>query len=491
MIAAFGLVLVLALGLACSTARAAEHQKPEDFFVASGRFGAVLFFFLSVGETYSIGTILGVPAGVYSHGTGFLAWFLGYILLAFPVGYFLNPCIWRAGRRTGAVTLPDMFRRHFDSRTLELVITLSSIAFLLPLGVMQFVGLQTVLSALGLGHLPPLLTLGVAGALVLLMVAIAGIRGPARVAVLKDALMLLAVLAAGLAALSVLLRMPAAPAAAPMAAPKLPGAQWKTDLFAMSTIVLQSVGFCLVPQTVASVFTARSPRTVRRAQSLMPLYMAMFPLLVLTAYAARRLGGGAGTGDPNGVFVRIACDLLPGWMAGIVLAAASLSAMVVLSGICLALGPLVSRNLVPGLDGERQKRYARLVMAGYMVLSVAGATGFHGLMTAINTVFYFGITQILPALVSMLFLRRVRPGAIALSLLLGDAVSIGLHAGGVPLGGINPGLVGLGANALLLLLLTRRFPGEFREPTENRRLRSDPERVSPVAQKEIRHDAIA
>ncbi len=490
MIAAFALILLLAVGLACSAARGTAHQKPEDFFVASGRFGAVLFFFLSVGETYSIGTILGVPAGVYAHGTGFLAWFLGYILLAFPVGYFLNPCIWRAGRRTGAVTLPDMFRRHFDSRTLELMVALSSIAFLLPLGVMQFVGLETVLAALGLGQVQPLLSLGVAGALVLVMVAITGIRGPARVAVLKDALMLLAVLAAGLAALAVLSRAPDAAALTPLA-PPVPPARWSTDLFAMSTIILQSVGFCLVPQTVASVFTARSPRTVRRAQSLMPLYMAMFPLLVVTAYAARHLGGGPGAGDPNAVFVRIACDLLPGWAAGIVLAAACLSALVVLSGICLALGPLVSRNLVPGLEGERQKGAARLVMAAYVVLSVAGATGFHGLMTAINTVFYFGITQILPGLVSMLFLRRVKPEAIALSLLLGDAVSIGLHAGGVQLGGVNPGLLGLAANAALLWALTLRFPGVSREPTESRRLRSVPKRVSPGTQKEIRRDVIA
>jgi SSS family solute:Na+ symporter len=93
-------LIALSLLVALLSGRGGAHQKPEDFFVASGRFGSVLFFFLAVGETYSIATILGVPAGVFAHGTGFLAWFLGYILLAFPVGYFLYPCIWRAGRRT-------------------------------------------------------------------------------------------------------------------------------------------------------------------------------------------------------------------------------------------------------------------------------------------------------------------------------------------------------------------------------------------------------
>jgi SSS family solute:Na+ symporter len=438
-------LIALSLLVALLSGRGGAHQKPEDFFVASGRFGSVLFFFLAVGETYSIATILGVPAGVFAHGTGFLAWFLGYILLAFPVGYFLYPCIWRAGRRTGAVTLPDVFRRHFDSRPLELAVALNAIVFLVPLGVMQFVGLDTVLAALE-WPVPPLLLTGLAAALALGYVVISGIRAPAFVAVLKDLLMMLATLG-----------------------PPPSPASWRTDLFAMSTIALQCVGFCLVPQTFATVFTARSVSTLRRAQVLMPLYMAMFPLLVAIAYAARRLTpapGSVGAGSANDVFVGVARALLPGWAFGLVMAGAALSALVVLSGICLALGPLVARNLVPGLDGDRQRRLAKLVMALYLLLSIAGAARFHGLMVMINNVFYFGVTQALPGLVAVMALRRVRPSAIIAGLLLGDATAIALHAGSVPIGGLNPGLVGLAANAALLCLATALWPGQERVPTE-------------------------
>ncbi len=467
-IALIGLSLLVAL----LSGRGGAHQKPEDFFVASGRFGSVLFFFLAVGETYSIATILGVPAGVLAHGTGFLAWFLGYILLAFPVGYFFYPCIWRAGRRTGAVTLPDVFRRHFDSRPLELVVALNAIVFLVPLGVMQFVGLDTVLAALA-WPVPPLLLTGLAGALALGYVVISGIRAPAFVAVLKDLLMMLATLMTGLAAIAVLgvpagHLLPAMPHPAPLGPPPSP-ASWRTDLFAMSTIALQCVGFCLVPQTFATVFTARSVSTLRRAQVVMPLYMAMFPLLVAIAYAARRLApapGSVGAGSANDVFVGVARALLPGWAFGLVMAGAALSALVVLSGICLALGPLVARNLVPGLDGDRQRRLAKLVMALYLLLSIAGAARFHGLMVMINNVFYFGVTQALPGLVAIMALRRVRPSAIIAGLLLGDATAIALHAAAVPIGGVNPGLVGLAANAALLCLATMLWPGQERVPTE-------------------------
>ena len=131
---AFLAIIVLSLLLALYSKRGHVHQKAEDFFVASGQFNTVLFFFLAVGETYSIATIFGYPGGVYASGTGFVTWFLGYILLAFVVGYFLNPLIWRAGRIYGAVTIPDLFRRHFGSRALEIVVTGTALIVLVPLG---------------------------------------------------------------------------------------------------------------------------------------------------------------------------------------------------------------------------------------------------------------------------------------------------------------------------------------------------------------------
>ena len=440
-----------------------------EFFVASGRFGTGLFFFLAVGETYSVATILGFPGGVYARGTGFVAWFLGYILLSFPVGYFLNPWIWRAGRLYGAVTLPDLFRRHFDSRMLELVVTIASILFLVPLGVLQFVGLDTVLRGLGWG-IPPLLLVGAGAGLAFGAVILSGIRAPAHVAVLKDLLVLAAVLAAGLAALGLMPGLHGG-AAGSWRHPA-PVASWAGDLFAMSTILLQSVGFCLVPQTCAALFTARSVATMRRALVVMPLYMMMFPFLLAVAYFS--LDHRLHLSSPNDVFPAVARLLLPGWMVGVALAAAALSALVVLAGICLALGPLVSRNLVPGLDGDGQRRWSKLVMALYLLLSVAGAAGSGQLMVAINNLFYFGVTQSLPGLLAMLLLPRARPAAIAAGLIAGDGVAILLHEAGIAIGGINLGFVGLLVNASLMLGGSALWPGPMRVPVMRRMARRRP-----------------
>lgn len=451
-------IIGLSLVLALYSKRGHVRQRAEDFFVASGQFNTVLFFFLAVGETYSVATILGFPGGVYASGTGFVTWFLGYILLAFVVGYFLNPLIWRAGRLHGAVTMPDLFRRHFDSRALEVVVTCTVLIFLIPLGMQQFVGLQVVLKALGWSISPLFLTCA-AGALAFTYIAISGIRASAYVAVLKDILLIGAILVTALVALQHW-----------GAATSAPGAAWKHamtptlkgDLFSITTVISQSLGFCVVPQTCAYVFTARSPSAVRRAQVTMPLYMLMFPFLTIVAYFA--LLHPMPLQSANEVFPAVARSLLPAPVTGLVLAGAALSALVVLTGICLAIGPLVSRNLVAGLSNDQQRRWSQVVIAFYLLLSIAGAATSSQLLVTINNLFYFGIIQSLPGMLGILFVRRLRPSAIISGILAGDFLAIAIFELAIPVGGINPGFLGLLLNSAIVLAALHFFPGEERTP---------------------------
>ena len=71
MTVAFLGVILLSLLLAWFSRRGHLSRKAEDFFIASGQFNAILFFFLAVGETYSIGSMAAdvlaraVARGVY------------------------------------------------------------------------------------------------------------------------------------------------------------------------------------------------------------------------------------------------------------------------------------------------------------------------------------------------------------------------------------------------------------------------------------------
>ena len=136
----------------------------------------------------------------------------------------------------------------------------------------------------------------------------------------------------------------------------------------------------------------------------------------------------------------------------------------VLTGICLAIGPLVSRNLVPGLSNDQQRRWSQVVIAFYLLLSIAGAATSSQLLVTINNLFYFGITQSLPGMLAILFARRIRPSAIIAGILIGDLIAIAIYELGIPVGGINPGFIGLLVNAVIVMSVLYFWPGEARIP---------------------------
>ena len=103
-------------------------------------------------------------------------------------------------------------------------------------------------------------------------------------------------------------------------------------------------------------------------------------------------------------------------------------------------------------------------MAAYLLLSVAGAATSSQLLTSINNFFYFGITQSLPGILGILFIRRMRPGAIIVGMLAGDIAAIALYQLHVPLGGANPGFVGLLLNLGIVFSALYFAPGTPRPP---------------------------
>jgi SSS family solute:Na+ symporter len=160
--------------------------------------------------------------------------------------------------------------------------------------------------------------------------------------------------------------------------------------------------------------------------------------------------------------------LLPPPMVGLVLAGAALSALVVITGVCLAIGPLVSRNLVPGLNDRQQRQWSQVVMALYLILSIAGAATSSELMVTINNLYYFGVTQALPGMLGILFLRRMRPSAIIAGLMVGDMTAVAIYEFAIPVGGMNAGFIGLITNLAIVFTALRFFPGEERIPIAER-----------------------
>lgn len=443
--------IIFSLYLAIRTKKGPGVQSVHDFFVASRQFGAFLVFFLAAGEIYSIGTMVGFPGGIYAKGPTYGIWFLGYILLAYPMGYFLGPKIWQAGKKYNAITMPDLFKSHFKSRGLELVVTISAMLFLIPWGQLQFTGLVAALKGLG-WNFEPLHLILISAILAFTYIAISGVRATAKIAILKDILMVAAIVITG-TAVSWKFGVSEVFHAASLHVSNVMNT--KQLIFSMSTIFFQSLGFYMLPIAIQNFFTAKSANTIRKTQIAMPLYMLMYPFLVIASYYA--ISENFQLASPNEAFFAAAVNLLPGWLLGLVTAGAALSGLLVLAGICLAMGPLVTRNLLPHITESKQKTSAKIVIVIYLMASMVLTLFTPNLMlTLINTT-YYGITQFFPGMMILLFFKEVKPVAIALGIVVGQVLAVAFYVQNVDFGGFNLGLVCLGINIAVIAVVNGLF----------------------------------
>eukprot|EP01133_Synstelium_polycarpum_P023869 gene23869-28626_t len=426
--ATFTLVLLLALGAGVLSRRGSKKEI-SDYLVGGRSFGPVLVFILGAGEAYSIGTLIGFPGGVYAHGASYGVWFIGYILLAYPIGYFFAPYLWRAGKRYNAMTLPDVAGRHFRSRGLELTIAIASVVFLIPWGQLQLAGLQVALSGLGI-TINPTVAVFVGAALALLFLLLSGVRAPAFL--FADA----ASHGAGQASQSTV--------------------TGSSLTFVLTTIVFQSLGFFVFPFIVQAVLSAKSEATLKRVARFNPLYMLMCPFLVAAAFGAISLLPNKLEGaESNEVLLQLSRLVLPDWLTGVVAGGAALCAIVVLCGSALGIGSIVSRNIVPGIPESRQRVWVRGVIVAYLGLSlILTLAAPQLLLTLVNTA-YYGVTQAVVVFATMIFGWKLRPAALAMGVVLGDVLVLWLYLdthGTVSMWLADKGM-NIGAAALVLNVL--------------------------------------
>jgi SSS family solute:Na+ symporter len=97
------------------------------------------------------------------------------------------------------------------------------------------------------------------------------------------------------------------------------------------------------------------------------MYMLMHPFLFLASCFA--MTHFPDLEDPNTVFMQVTTDPAAHWLVGIVAAGAGLSVILMLAVRALAIGGVVSRNLVPNVRPDRQNRISNFTVAAFLVLA--------------------------------------------------------------------------------------------------------------------------
>jgi solute:Na+ symporter, SSS family len=278
------------------------------------------------------------------------------------------------------MTVPDVCGRHFRSRSLEIVTALALLCALIPWGQYQFIGLEVVLGALGL-HISPLQSVPLAAVIAFVYLVVSGVRSPAFVSILKDAFMLMGIVLVGLVALS-----RAGGTAQTFTVDRVPHTMTTLSgsplVFAVTNHRLPE--HHLLSRLLRGVPLHREVRAGDQAVNCVDAALhADAPLLVrslllCTDAAARPQGPEHCVHEGDHRPAAPVAGRSGGRGAG-------LSGILVLAVTALSIGGIVTRNLVPNVRADRQKRISNMVVAAFLVL--AGALTLSGstiMLTVLN-----------------------------------------------------------------------------------------------------------
>lgn len=426
-------------------------KEPQQYVVAGRSFGAVFLWVLLAGEVYTSFTFLGAAGWAYGRGAP-AYYILAYGTCGYAFGYYLLPAIWRVAKERNLLTAPDFFADRYDSKTLGVMIAILQFVFMIPYVTLQLTGLQILLAMAGYGSFNATAAVVAAFLLIALFVFTAGLRGTAWASVIKDVLVIAAVIFAGIAiplhffgsvpAMFAHLRV----AHAAMLTLKPDGAPSGT-IWYVSTVLLTGIGFYMGPQSFNATYSAKSGDALRRNAVFLPLYQIVLLLVFFAGFAALLIVPGLHAAQADESFLLVVQRYYPPWVMGLVAAAGALAALVPASALLLATASVVAKNVLGNAGFTRPVVLVVALLA--LLLWLFEKQTLVGLLLIV----YNGITQFLPGVVCALVWRRATAWGVAAGIVAGIAVASWLSALAVPWG-INPGLIALAINALVLVVVS-------------------------------------
>ncbi|MGB9378532.1 MAG: sodium:solute symporter, partial [Mycobacteriales bacterium] len=416
----------------------AQVASLDEWGLGGRGFGTFVAWFLIGGDLYTAYTFIAVPALMFASGAlGFFA--VPYTIIIYPLVFVFMPRLWSVCHRHGYVTPADFVRGRYDSKGLALAVALTGILATMPYIALQLVGIQAVLEVMGIGStsnkflqdLPLLIAFAVLAA----YTYTSGLRAPALIAFVKDALIYLVIIVAIIYIPYKLGGFSKAFGAAGNVLPTKPtkgGLLLGTaQIWPYATLALGSaLALFMYPHSITAVLSTKDRNVVRRNAAILPAYSLLLGLIALLGYLAIAAKvkpvGLDGKVNAQLVVPQLFENMFPSWFAGIAFAAVAIGALVPAAIMSIAAANLFTRNIYReyfhrSADPAREEQVSKIVS----LLVKLGALLFVFFLdrtAAINFQLLGGvwILQTLPAIVIGLYTRWFHRWA----LLLGWAVGM-------------------------------------------------------------------
>jgi SSS family solute:Na+ symporter len=435
----FTIVLVLFLVVTAVGFLAARWRRPavmaqlNEWGLAGRGFGTFITWFLLGGDLYTAYTFIAVPALVFGSGSiGFFA--VSYTILAYPIAFIFLPRLWSVSRVHGYVTPGDFIRGRYGSRGLALAMAFTGILALMPYIALQLVGIQAVLTVMGVNASSTNtyvkdLPLFIAFLVLAVFTYVSGLRAPAAIAFIKDTLIYVFVLVAvfyiptRLGGWGHIFGTAQTHFAAIDPATKKPNGTFipttkstGSTQFDFATLALGSaMALFVYPHIITGTLAAKGRGIIKRNMSLLPTYAVLLGLIALFGYMAVADPVTAAnvkkSGNPQLAVPYLFQHMFPSWFTGIAFAGIIIGALVPAAIMAIGAANLFTRNIFkeffkpdasPALE-TRMSQWASLVVKfGALVFAVELPHTFSINLQLLGGVW---ILQIFPMLVGGLYTR--------------------------------------------------------------------------------------
>jgi SSS family solute:Na+ symporter len=361
-------ILVTGIGFAASRWRRAQDMMHLNEWGLAGRgFGTFITWFLLGGDLYTAYTFIAVPALVYGSGSiGFYA--VSYTIMAYPIAFIFLPRLWSVSHVHNYVTPADFIRGRYGSRGLALSAAVTGILATLPYVALQLVGIQAVLTVMGVGadttntYLKDL-PLFIAFIVLAVYTYVSGLRAPAAIAFVKDTIIYVFVIVAvfyipaklggwghifGAAQAHFTSTNPATgkPFGTFIPTSKKTGS---TQIDFATLALGSALALFVYPHVITGTLAARRRSAIKRNMSLLPAYSLLLALIALFGYMAVADPATAASVKKAGN-AQLAVPFLfqhnfPSWFAGIAFAGIIIGALVPAAIMSIGAANLFTRNI--------------------------------------------------------------------------------------------------------------------------------------------------
>jgi solute:Na+ symporter, SSS family len=435
----FTIVLVLFLVVTVVGFLAARWRRPpvmahlNEWGLAGRGFGTFITWFLLGGDLYTAYTFIAVPALVFGSGSiGFFA--VSYTIMAYPIAFIFLPRLWSICRVHNWVTPGDFIKGRYGSRGLALAMAFTGILALMPYIALQLVGIQAVLTVMGVGATSTNtyvkdLPLFVAFVVLAIFTYVSGLRAPAAIAFIKDTLIYVFVIVAvfyiptRLGGWGHIFGASQAHFAAINPATKAPNGTFipttkstGSTQFDFAALALGSaMALFVYPHIITGALASKGRGIIKRNMSLLPVYGVLLGLIALFGYMAVADPVTAANvkkaDNPQLAVPYLFQHMFPSWFTGVAFAGIIIGALVPAAIMAIAAANLFTRNIFkeffkpdasPALETRMSQWTSLVVKFGALVFAVELPHTFSINLQLLGGVW---ILQIFPMLVVGLYTR--------------------------------------------------------------------------------------